>query len=967
MYSIKHNFIITFLITFFILLISSYGQTGSIAGRVIDATDNSPLYGTNILLLGTSMGTTTDIDGRYRLTGIPQGNVTVIYRYIGYRSDTVKVRVVEGKTIIIDVKLKPEVIEGQEIVVTAQLSGQAAAINQQITSNTIVNVVSKDKIEELPDQNAAESLGRLPGISIQRNAGEGSKVVVRGLSPKFNSITINGERIPSTDPTDRSVDLSMISSEMLAGIEVYKALTPDKDADAVGGTVNFVLKKAPNKKEIKLKFQGGYNNHANDYDVYKGSVSYSNRIFNDNLGFLITTSIEKQNRSSHILDAAYTFAGKEVSDLNTAKVGLTDLNLGDRIETRKRFGFSLSLDYDFGNAITIQYNSFFSQTIRDELRRRKRYRVDSAILEYDLRDSDFKTNVFTNSLSGELYFGNLQMTWRGSYTSTLNNIPYQHISTFRELAGFTSDLVYDQGPEIIPQFAKNTINETFFKFDRMNNSKTRDADLTFQIDFKWPFLINESIGGYVKFGAKIRDKRRTFDDNSIWTSYFNLNQLGLDMFKNPNFYSSNYRLYTLTSQAALSMVDFLDNNFSVKNFLNGRYQFTTGLSVSALEQFYSTYANYALPNGQKIYEEDPLANLRDYKAGEMVSSGYLMTELNFERLIQIVGGIRIEKTDIDYKSIFGTPEIGDDEQSIGGVKDTVGIRSYTEILPMIQMKIKPLDWMDIRVAVTKTLSRPDYFSLVPKEIIDRDAMTIRIGDPNIKHTKVWNYDLFISFYNQYGMFTLGGFYKELRDIDYIRNFPRLESRSDPYYGWLVEGPINGKWLSTVKGLEIEIQTNFTWLPAPFDGIILTANFSKINSKTYFPFFKVETKYISTPPFVVSYAIDTVRSGRIPGQADYVANFVLGYEKGGFSGRISAILQGKSLDFVAGREEFDGFTEEFIKWDLAVKQKLIKGLSVYLSVNNLNNRPELATLGFRNYSTREEFFGWTADLGLQYEF
>ena len=164
--------------------------------------------------------------------------------YVGYQSMQAAVTITAGQTITFDAQLTFGVVEGEEIIVTAQAAGQAAAINQQLSSNTITNVVSAERIQELPDQNAAESVGRLPGISIERDAGEGQKVIIRGLSPKFNAITVNGERVPSTDGDDRSVDLSMISPDVLAGIEVFKALTPDKDADAIGGAVNLITRKA---------------------------------------------------------------------------------------------------------------------------------------------------------------------------------------------------------------------------------------------------------------------------------------------------------------------------------------------------------------------------------------------------------------------------------------------------------------------------------------------------------------------------------------------------------------------------------------------------------------------------------------------------------------------------------------------------------------------------------------------------
>ena len=130
------------------------------------------------------------------------------------------------------------------VTVSVQARGQMSAINQQLSSRSIVNVVSSDRIQELPDANAAESVARLPGVSIQREGGEGNKVVIRGLSPKYNAVTINGIRMASTDSDDRSTDLSMISQYMIEGIEVTKAATPDKDADVLGGTVDFRLKKA---------------------------------------------------------------------------------------------------------------------------------------------------------------------------------------------------------------------------------------------------------------------------------------------------------------------------------------------------------------------------------------------------------------------------------------------------------------------------------------------------------------------------------------------------------------------------------------------------------------------------------------------------------------------------------------------------------------------------------------------------
>jgi outer membrane receptor for ferrienterochelin and colicin len=97
-----------------------------------------------------------------------------------------------------------------------------SAINEQLTSNNIVNVVSAEKMKELPDANLAESIGRLPGVSIQRDAGEASKIVVRGLSPKFNRVTVEGVPMVSTSNSDRSIDLSLIGDDLIEERGAFK-------------------------------------------------------------------------------------------------------------------------------------------------------------------------------------------------------------------------------------------------------------------------------------------------------------------------------------------------------------------------------------------------------------------------------------------------------------------------------------------------------------------------------------------------------------------------------------------------------------------------------------------------------------------------------------------------------------------------------------------------------------------------
>ena len=283
---------------------------------------------------------------------------------------------------------------------------------------------------------------------------------------------------------------------------------------------------------------------------------------------------------------------------------------------------------------------------------------------------------------------------------------------------------------------------------------------------------------------------------------------------------------------------------------------------------------------------------------------------------------------------------------------------------MFHVQYKATSWFDVRLAATKSLARPNYFNLVPWQSINYNESQLSKGNPELRHTQIWNYDAFFSFYNKLGLFTIGAFYKELEDIDYIRVSRNVEEGQ--FRGFEITRPVNGEFKATVQGLEIDLQTNLRFLPSPFNGLLLGANYTYVQSETFFPLFEIGPRS-TEPPFQPT-IIDTTRQARFPGQADHIVNFSLGYEKGGFSGRVSMVYQGITLGTIGTRAELDGFTDEFIRWDLIMKQKLGKsGFTLFLNVNNISNTPERTFLGTNTFTTREEFFGWTGDIGIQYRF
>ncbi len=254
----------------------------------------------------------------------------------------------------LDIKMKFKVIEGEEVLVTSQAEGQMQAINQQLSSTTIKNIVSKNQIQELPEANAAEAVGRLPGVSLERSGGEGNKVVIRGMASKYSIIQIDGVNMTATGEEDRSTDLSMISPYMLEGIELTKSVMANQEA-RTGGIVNFRIKKAPDVPTFNVITQGGMNTLRNTYKDYKLSIGGSNRFFTKQLGVYAQMDYEEKDAGS-----------QQLGDVNitqenlTAPVKTNSMQLKEIFRNVQRIGGALVLDYSLPST-TIKSSNFFSR------------------------------------------------------------------------------------------------------------------------------------------------------------------------------------------------------------------------------------------------------------------------------------------------------------------------------------------------------------------------------------------------------------------------------------------------------------------------------------------------------------------------------------------------------------------------------------------------------------------------------
>jgi len=942
----------------------SWAATGVVTGVVQDAATGKPLPGANVALEGTAMGAVSSYEGDYRLPRVPEGEYTIVISYIGYKTVRIPVAVAPGVENQNDAALDLDVIEGKEVLVTAQLKGQAQAINLQLSSNTIVNVVSADRIRELPDENAAESVGRLPGISVRRSGGEGTRVNVRGLSPKFSSITVDGERIPATGQgrsvftikfsggqsldasvDDRSVDLSMISSEALGGIEVFKALTPDMDADAIGGTVNFVTRKAPAGLRARVNLMGGYTGYHETMGNFKGNATVSRRLLDDKLGLMLSATFDRAARNHDQQKANWRWIGETTALMNVI--------ISDRIETRDRYSANFIADYGAGNH-EFRATGMYGRTNRDIFDRDVEVNISKNRIDYDLGRSRPRIHFYSGSLSGKHPSSFIDMDWKLNYTATFDKNDFSYGYGFGQsgIPGISADIF-----SVTRTASYDFTTATGGIPGRGSITSREDLNTSAQVNFTRAYSLGLQFSGNLKFGAKYRLKNRERRRTD-------------GLFTNGNAYRSAYladnpeTVVYGVGNPGISMINYQDASFDTSGFFDGAHPFANQLYGNKPEELFNRY--------QSIYTSNRLVNeLDDYDANEAISAGYLMTDINLGRRLTLLGGVRYEYDNNDYAAYY----INNFDEYIDGTIEgnferRTSDRSNGEWLPMAHLKYAFLrneisnNGIDLRLAATRTLTRPDYRNLTPYTRKDNAGNSLERSNPELKPTIALNYDAFLTAYhNRLGLFTIGAFYKELENIDFIyarEANPNIDG--EEFKGYTIVEPKNSKHITTVRGLELEVQTNLSWLPSPFDGVVIYGNMSQIRSEALVPF----NLRLINPDYTTTF-IDTVREARLPGQANSIVNLAIGYDKGRFSGRVSYYFQGKSLDRLGENENMDVWTDDFARIDIALTYKILDMVSFAANFNNLNNRHDLSYTGTTDHPTSETIYGWRSTFGLRFTY
>ena len=913
---------------------TSYAQTTVLKGKIMDSNDLFSLPGATLKIGGTNKFTVSDANGNFEFLNLSSGTYTLEVDYLGYQHYSKSVSTANQA---IEILLEPASKAIDEIQVIGDLAkGQAKALNQQKNNSNISNIISSDQVGRFPDQNIGDALKRVPGITMQNDQGEARNIIIRGLSPELNSVTLNGDRIPSAEGDNRNVQMDLIPSDMISAIEVSKTLTPDMDADAIGGSVNLLTRAVPNKQRISATLSGGYA-PVREKAIYNGSIIYGNRFMDNKMGLVLSGTMQTNDFGSNNIEGEW--------DESDGVVSLKELQIRKYDVTRVRRSVSAAWDYDFNARNRIALNAMYNW--RDD--RENRFAASYSDLSFDEDTKSYigeikretkggidnsrnkgrrleRQSVMNFSLQGEhLLSPILDMDWSASYSRASEWRPNErYISYVQEEAPLSVDMTDTYLP-----FVSNPGNDlSKFELDEVteNENNTHEDEIGAKLNFRLPMTVIDGQKGRIRFGGRMRlkakERENIFFEYKPTSGFDNMAELPLQTWDAKDWDQGE---------------KYAPGSFVDKNFL-GRLD---------------------LQDKSKFEEEaSPKEYLAEnYRAKEQIFAGYVRWDQNITEKTALILGARIEHTRIDYTG----NNVKDAEEFEGEINNK---NNYTNILPGVTLKHNFNDNFILRAAVTTSLARPNYYALAPFVNTELDDKAIFAGNPNLKATYATNYDVMLEHYFQnVGIISGGAFYKNLKNFIYTYNdisftadrfqeaFPDLPNPIDAGETWEFSQARNGEKVD-VYGFEVAFQRQLDFLPGKLlQGFAIYANYT---------FTKSDAKGITSEDGVAREGLG------LPRTAPHMLNGSLSWENNRFSARVSANYTAAYLDEIGDNAFTDAYYDKQFFLDANASYRITKTLRIFGEANNLTNQPLRYYQGEVGHMRQLEYYKPRYTLGLKFD-
>jgi len=934
----------------FLLLTSgaSMAQTGIIQGKVTDQDQSLSLPGASVVIVGLQQGAVTDVNGKFTIVKTPVGKRTVKVSYLGYQSQTQDLELAAGQTITLNITLKVGVISTSEVIVMGdRLLGQAKALNQQRTNINVTNIVAADQIGRFPDANIGDAMKRIPGITVQNDQGEARYGLVRGTQASFNSVMLNGERIPSAEAGVRNVQLDLVPADMIQTIEVNKALTPDMDADAIGGAVNLVTRAAPNKARISATLAGG-SAPIRGYTPYQGSLILGKRFFDNKLGVIVSGNYNNNRYGSDNVEALWN----RTSAADGSIPFMTDFQIRKYDVWRIRRSVSLGLDYKVGSHSTLFFKAIVNRRDDYENRFRARFRlnqnatgntvgtgttryrgfpnaqglVTGARVEYetkggadDVRNARLERQTTSSyNLGGEHLIANkLKMNWSATYAYASEDRPREYYMTFRynnvSLRPNTTDPAYAFMDFATPLNNATGVQQPF----QVRNDFTDERDINARLDFTLPLNSAGKYTNSLKFGLRLRDKAKEQRQSR------------------GNFVPPTG---TTVTWANTETQDYSDTEYTRGGAPDGIYKVGSFATPAELGRFQGKYnANYV---------DAPASYLgANFTATESITGAYIMLNQNLGEKLFMLAGVRLENTATKYTANATT-------NGFATVTPVTGQSNYTNIMPSLHFKYDLGENTMLRFAWTNTLARPNYADLAPTRNRDIPNNTITAGNPALKATTSRNFDLmFDHYFKSVGIVQAGIFHKNLKNIVLQRTLNNYTDPFDEQTYLRFTQPQNGNE-ATLTGFEVALQRQLDFLPGFLKG------------------FGVYTNYTYNQSNIASLPGTDRTNFVLPGTAKHNFNASLSYETKKLVLRASynwhsAFIDPEETTF-NDNAFFDRYQDAMEQLDINGSFAFTPKFRIFAEATNLTNQPLRFYQGEPRFTQQNEYYSYRVTVGLKFD-
>jgi len=923
----------------------------SIFGKVLDSETKEPLIGASVGIQGATNITITDATGAFLINQVSVAKGNLVVSYLGYQSSALPFAFGKEVALLKIVYLKPIglIIEG--IDVTDRYVGQHRADNEQRTASGIKNIVAIEQMIKYPDLNAAESISRLPGITLQRDQGEGRYVQLRGTPPELSNFSINGEQIPSPEGDIRYVALDVVPIDQLSSIEISKALTPDQDGDAIGGSVNLVTRTAQDTvPEIRANLSVGYH-RLSQKPLYNAQFAYGQRSGPEaRFGFYVNGSFLYDQKYAQNME--FNFNESRFSGDTSLRLHYDDVQLRHYDIDRSRAGMSGAWDYRFNSRNKITLNVMYNRFSDQEIRRRVRYNIGDGFLtsETSSREASIDRDVRNREKIQTISNGNLQGShrsennfWVLDYMVSLSNaredVPDRlDIAFNNRLINLNIDLGEPNWPRITfprPQDSAKVNDMTRFLFDELlfQTVRTNDFNRTARFNVERMYQMGGGHNGSIKFGSKIRLKHKYREsEGKVFNKYY-------QVFAVNTPFDSIRQIYTSIGPA-LSLAT-VQGDFNDTNFLNKDYELGPTPDPKKSIDFFNFYAqNFKLQESDT--KEESFAE--DFAADESIFAAYAMVTHRWHSWMWL-GGLRYENTQIDYQGY--DLRFSPFSDFFEGADTLRTQNTYAFLLPQFHVKYSPNETTNYRAAVTWTYSRPNFEDILPYRQTELDSREIKQGNPDLNFASAVNIDLL---YEKYlprgGLLAAGVFYKNIDNfIYYFEQRVFVENISRP--GWyFVTTAQNGK-RADVAGLELTFNKQFYQLPGFWRYFGVNFNYTYTWSKALINNRDNKVEYIA-----------------LPGQSPHALNLSVYFESPKFYVRVSSVFNDDFLNELGIRSTWDVYYDRNLNLDLNMSYKFNRSFQAYFNIVNLLNTPLRYYLGEPNRVKQQEFYSQWARLGIR---